>query len=120
MTGLSQRVLMERNKLLKEFKGALTEKYVLQQLKTIPNLSVYYYTNDRNPSEIDFVVGMEDKVVSVEVKAEINLMAKSLKVYRERYKPELSVRLSTADYEKQDSLINLPLYAVEVINSLKI
>ncbi len=118
MTGLGQRVLVDKNELFKEFKGALTEQYVLQQLKTMPNLNVFYYTNERNSSEIDFVAGTEDKVIPIEVKAEINLMAKSLKVYREKYRPKAAVRLSMADYEKQDGLISLPLYAMDAIRHI--
>lgn len=88
-------------------------------MKTIPDLGVFYYTNDRNTGEVDFVVGAEDKVIPVEVKAEVNLMAKSLKTYREKYRPEAAVRLSMADYEKQDGLINLPLYAADAMRTIK-
>lgn len=115
MTGLRQRTLLDGNDLFTEFKGALTEQYVCQQLKTIDDLGVYYYTNDRGSCEIDFIIDSGDQVVPVEVKAEVNLKAKSLKSYREKYGPEISVRTSMADYKKEDGLVNLPLYAVEEI-----
>lgn len=115
MTGLRQRTLLDGDDLFVEFKGALTEQYVCQQLKTIEDLGVYYYTNDRGSCEIDFVVDTGEQIVPIEVKAETNLRAKSLKTYRERFEPELSVRASMADYKKEDWLLNLPLYAIENI-----
>ncbi len=113
MTGLRQRTLLDGNDLFVEFKGALTEQYVCQQLKTIDDLGVYYYTNDRGSCEVDFIVDTGEQIVPVEVKAEVNLKAKSLKTYREKFNPEISVRTSMADYKKEDWLVNLPLYAVE-------
>lgn len=117
MTGLRQRTLLDGDDLFVEFKGALTEQYVCQQLKTIEDLGVYYYTNDRGSCEIDFVVDTGEQIVPIEVKAETNLRAKSLKTYRDRFEPELSVRTSMADYKKEDWLLNLPLYAIENITA---
>lgn len=117
MTGLRQRTLLDGDDLFVEFKGALTEQYVCQQLKTIEDLGIYYYTNDRGSCEIDFVVDNGEQTVPIEVKAETNLRAKSLKTYRERFEPELSVRTSMADYKKEDWLLNLPLYAIENITA---
>lgn len=115
MTGLRQRTLLEGNDLFVEFKGALTEQYVCQQLKTIDDLGIYYYTNDRGSCEVDFVIDNGEQIIPVEVKAEINLKAKSLKTYCEKFQPKIAVRTSMADYKKEDWLINLPLYAVEEI-----
>ena len=117
MTGLRQRTLLDGDDLFVEFKGALTEQYVCQQLKTVEDLGIYYYTNNRGSCEIDFVVDNGEQIVPVEVKAETNLRAKSLKTYRERFEPELSVRTSMADYKKEDWLLNLPLYAIENITA---
>lgn len=113
MTGLRQRTLLDGNDLFIEFKGALTEQYVCQQFKTIEDLGVYYYTNDRGSCEVDFIVDTGEQIVPVEVKAEVNLRAKSLKTYVEKFLPEIAVRTSMADYKKEDWLVNLPLYAVE-------
>ncbi|MBR1703343.1 MAG: ATP-binding protein [Lachnospiraceae bacterium] len=118
MTGLSQRTLLEGNDLFAEFKGALTEQYVCQQLKTIEDLGVYYYTNDRGSCEVDFVVDTGEAIIPVEVKAEINLRAKSLKTYKEKFSPEISVRTSMADYKKEEWLVNLPLYAIDQISKM--
>ena len=87
-------------------------------LKTIEELVIYYYTNDRGSCEIDFVVDTGERIVPVEVKAEINLRAKSLKTYREKFTPEVSVRTSMADYKRQEWLVNLPLYAIDQINGI--
>ena len=115
MSGLRQRTLLDGNNLFAEFKGALTEQYVCQQLKAIEDLDVYYYTNDRGSCEVDFVVDTGERIVPVEVKAEVNLRAKSLKVYREKFSPEVSVRTSMADYREEEWLVNLPLYAIDQI-----
>ena len=113
MVGLRQDVLLDGNELFKEFKGALTEQYVLQQLKTIKGLNIYYWTANRGTAEVDFVIDNGKDVIPVEVKAEVNLQAKSLKVYREKFQPKLSIRTSMADYKKEDWLMNLPLWAVQ-------
>ena len=115
MTGLRQRTLLDGNDLFTEFKGALTEQYVCQQLKTIDDLGIYYYTNDRGSSEVDFIVDTGEQIVPVEVKAEVNLKAKSLKTYQEKFSPQISVRTSMADYKKEEWLVNLPLYTIEQI-----
>lgn len=121
MAGLRQRTLLNGNDLFIEFKGALTEQFVCQQLKTIEDLGVYYYTNDRGSCEVDFIVDTGEEVIPVEVKAEVNLKAKSLKTYQEKFFPEVSVRTSMADFKKEDWLINLPLYAVEkIVNTIKL
>ena len=104
------------NDLFVEFKGALTEQYVCQQLKTIEDLGIYYYTNDRGSCEVDFVIDTGEQIIPVEVKAEVNLRAKSLKTYQEKFSPDISVRTSMADFKKEDWLINLPLYAIEKID----
>ncbi len=116
MTGLHQRTLLDGNDLFTEFKGALTEQYVCQQLKTIEDLGVYYYTNDRGSCEMDFVIDNGEQIIPLEVKAEVNLKAKSLRTYKEKFEPEISVRTSMSDYKNEDWLVNLPLYAVEEIS----
>ena len=118
MTGLHQRTLLDGNALFVEFKGALTEQYVCQQLKTLADLELCYYTNDRGSCEVNFVVDTGGRVMPLEVKAETNLRAKSLKTYREKFSPELAIRTSMADYRKEDGLVNLPLYAIGQIGSL--
>lgn len=112
MTGLRQSCLLDGNNMFKEFKGALTVQYVMQQFATIPEFHIYYYTNDRGSCEVDFVVDNGEMAVPVEVKAEINLKAKSLKTYCEKFTPQISIRTAMTDFKKERDLINLPLYAV--------
>lgn len=112
MTGIRQNVLLDGNDLFVEFKGALTEQYVLQQLITNPDLGIYYYTNERGGCEIDFLLDDGQRIIPVEVKAEINLKARSLKTYREKYAPELSLRISMADHKEHDGLEDVPLYLI--------
>ena len=118
MAGLRQHTLLDGNKLFVEFKGALTEQYVCQQLKTVPGMDIFYYTNDRGSCEIDFIVDTGELIVPLEVKAEVNLRAKSLKVYHEKFKPEISVRTSMSDYKTEEWLVNLPLYAIDQIGKI--
>lgn len=112
LAGLKQSALLDGNDMFVEFKGALTEQYVLQQLVTDPDIGIYYYTNDRGNCEIDFLIDDGDKVIPLEVKAELNLKAKSLKTYREKYSPEVAVRTSMADYKENDGLVDMPLYMI--------
>ena len=116
---LGQTVLLEGDRLFNEFKGALTEQYVLQQLKTVQELGTYYWTNDRGSAEIDFLLDTGTEVIPVEVKAEKNLKAKSLKTYCEKFKPKTAVRTSMSDYKKEDWLTNIPLWAIEIIAKVR-
>ena len=115
MTRLKQGVLLDGNKLFKEFKGALMEQFVLQQLKTLRGVEPYYWTNERNTSEVDFLLDTGELVVPLEVKAEVNLQSKSLRAFADKYKPKLSIRTSMSDYKRESWLLNLPLYAIESV-----
>ena len=116
---LGQTVLLDGDRLFNEFKGALTEQYVLQQLKTVQELGTYYWTNDRGSAEIDFLLDTGTEVIPVEVKAEKNLKAKSLKTYCEKFKPKTAIRTSMSDYKKEDWLTNIPLWAIEIIAKVR-
>ena len=118
MAGLHQKVLLNGNDLFKEFKGALTEQYVLQQLKSARGLQTYYWTADKGTAEIDFVISNGMDIAPVEVKAETNLQAKSLKNYRDKFQPKQSIRTSMADYKVEEGLLNLPLWAIENVAHL--
>jgi len=118
MTRLRQDVLLNGNALFVEFKGALTEQYVLQQLKTLPDIDAYYWANERNTSEIDFLLDLGNSVVPLEVKAEVNLQSKSLKAFAVKHRPGLSVRTSMSDYKREERLLNIPLYAIGCISKI--
>lgn len=112
MGNLSMQTLIADQTLFEEFKGALSEQYVLQQLKTINHLPIYYWSAENATAEIDFLIQYEDKIIPIEVKAAENLKAKSLKVYYQKYNPATSIRISLSDYRKEPWLTNLPLYAM--------
>ena len=97
----------------KEYKGAFTENYVLQQLKSLPRTFVYYYSNDNSTLEIDFVVQHDTHIIPIEVKAEENLRAKSLRQFVTDNPGLHGVRFSMSDYREQDWLTNVPLWAVK-------
>lgn len=103
--------LINEQSLFEEFKGALTEQYVLQQLKSIDQLPIYYWSAENATAEIDFLIQYQNFIIPIEVKAAENLKAKSLKTYHQKFNPEISIRISLSDYRKEDWLVNLPLYA---------
>jgi uncharacterized protein len=112
MGDLDARTLIEGNSIFEEFKGALTEQFVLQQLITIPDLAIFYWSAERATAEIDFLVQYTGNVIPIEVKAEENLQAKSLKTFCQKYSPGTAIRTSMSDYREEDWLTNLPLYAI--------
>jgi len=110
--------LLKGDNIFSDFNGALTEQFILQQLKSQSDLQVYYWTNDNGNAEIDFIVQPGSCVIPIDAKLSKNLNAKSLKVYREYFKPETAVRVSLSEYKKQDGLTTLPLFAIEEIVKL--
>ena len=111
MGNLDIHTLINEQSLFEEFKGALTEQYVLQQLKSIDHLPIYYWSAEKATAEIDFLIQYQNRIIPIEVKAAENLKAKSLKTYHQKFSPEISIRTSLSDYRKEDWLVNLPLYA---------
>ncbi len=118
LTNLDVKTLLEGNKIFEEFKGAIAEQYVLQQFKTIKNLPIFYWSNETSRSEIDFIIQLDSKVTPIEVKASMNLRAKSLKNYIENFKPEIAIRTSLADYKMNDGLYDVPLYLIEKVKEI--
>lgn len=110
MANLDKQTLLNEDIFIR-FKGIYTEQYVLEQL-IIKHKNLYYYTNNRNSAEIEFLIEYKGIIIPVEVKAGINLKAKSLKVYIDKYKPVKALRFSLADYKVTDNLIDIPLYAI--------
>ena len=115
MGDIDVRTLLEGNIIFEEFKGALTEQYVIQQLFTIPDLAIYYWSAERSTAEIDFLVQYKGEAIPIEVKAAENLQAKSLKTFCQKYSPKTAIRTSMSEYRKEDWLTNLPLYAINAL-----
>lgn len=116
MTDLDSKIIIEGNRLIEEFKGALTENYVLQTLTAI-GLNPYYFTFD-NRYEIDFLIQCKNEIIPIEVKSSENITNASLKIYNEKYNPEVRIRFSMRNLTKDGNLINIPLFMIEYIEEL--
>ncbi len=112
MAGVDAKTLLEGNDFFEEFKGSLTEEYVLCQLKECTNLDVFYWSSDTGSAEVDFITQIGGDNVPIEVKSNENLQSKSLKAFAEKYDNKKNVRTSMSDYRKKDWLINIPLYSI--------
>ncbi len=112
MSNLPAQSLISGNALFTGFKGALTEQYVMQQLKNNSRLSIYYWSADNSRGEIDFLVQGGNDIIPIEVKAEENLQAKSLRLFVGRNPGMHGMRFSMSPYREQDWMTNYPLYSV--------
>lgn len=115
---LPARTLIEGDKIFTEFYGALAEQYVLQQLKGLDDMEIAYWISESNAAEVDFVIQTNGYVIPLEVKASTNLQAKSLKVYTEKFKPEIIIKTSLADFETNNGFLNIPLYMINNISDI--
>ncbi len=106
---LDKHTILGKNRIFEEFKGSLTEQYVFQQLS---KTSLYYWSAEKSKGEIDFIIQQENKIIPIEVKAEENLKAKSLRAFTDKYKLDYAVRTSMSDYRKENWLENIPLYGI--------
>lgn len=118
MTRIDAKILLEGNEIFTEFKGSFTEQFVLTELKSNKDIPVFYWSAQRATAELDFLVQLGINVVPIEVKAEENLQAKSLKSFVEKYNTKVNVRTSMSDYRKEEWLINIPLYSIGNIENM--
>lgn len=112
LSQLDVKTLITGNLIFEEFKGALTEQYVLQQLVADKSEAICYWSAENMRSEIDFILQRGGRIIPIEVKAAENLHAKSLRVFCEKFKPALAIRTSMSDYREETWMINWPLYAI--------
>lgn len=112
--GLDPTVVIEGTRVFAEFKGAMVEQYVLQEIVAATDGAPMYWARgaDRSQAEVDFLLPRSGTLIPIEVKAQENLRSKSLRVYIEKYAPETALRFSLADHRVQDGLENVPLYAI--------
>ncbi|MCR4632144.1 MAG: ATP-binding protein [Treponema sp.] len=115
MAELDARTILEGNSLFVEFKGALTEQFVLQELISTTQYTPFYYGTEKATFEQDFLIQKEKSIVPIEVKAETNIRSQSLKAFYEKFKPKESIRFSLLPYREQDWMTNIPLYAVCIV-----
>jgi len=109
MSQLNSRVIVDGDAVFTEFKGALAEQYVFQQLTENENLLVRYFTFDNSKYEIDFLVQTENnQIIPIEVKSGVNLTANSFQLFCQKFKPAKAIRTSLADYKKEEVMTNIP------------
>ena len=109
---LAPTTVLQGDRLFTEFKGVLTENYVLQSLVRQFGNDIFYWTSG-NQAEVEFVFQHSEKIIPVEAKSALSTRAKSLSEYRKKYQPELSIRFSLKNVEKNDDLLNFPLYLAD-------
>ncbi len=112
MAKLEAKVLTDGSQIFEEFKGSLTENYVLQQLINNKQLDIYYWSAEKSSGEIDFIIQHKSNIFPLEVKSEENLKAKSLRAFKDKYQIPLSYRTSMANHRKEEWLENIPLFAI--------
>ena len=116
MANLNQKVLLEENVLFNEFKGALTEQYVLQELIQNRKNQFHYWSNDNGSAEIDFIFENNCHIIPLEVKAGENLQAKSLKTFSIKHPEIHCYRTSLSNYRQENWITNIPLYGIGIKN----
>ncbi|MFA6582076.1 MAG: ATP-binding protein [Paludibacter sp.] len=115
MSGIDSKSIIDGNALFTQFNGSIAEQYIMQQLKLKSDRVIGYWTNDRSTSEVDFVIQDNGKIIPIEVKSGENLKSKSFKLFCQKYKPEIAIRTSLADYKEEDWMTNIPLWGIETI-----
>lgn len=119
MSRLKIQTLLDSNQVFEEFKGALTEQFVFQQLTLNEEFSINYYPFGNGRYELDFIIENENgELIPMEVKAAVNLRATSFKNYCKQHKPDKAIRTSLADYKEESWLTNLPLYAINMMTGI--
>ena len=110
--GLQTQMLLEGNRLFTEFKGALTEQYVMQELSAQNFDYIGYWTNERSTAEVDFVIQQKGEVVPIEVKSGENLRSRSFTQFCRTYEPKIAFKASTLPYHGGMEIVNVPLYGI--------
>lgn len=118
MAKIDVKTLLDGNDIFKEFKGALTEQYVLTELKSLKDIPIFYWSTDKGIAELDYLIQLGQYNIPIEVKSEENLKAKSLKSFINKYNTKFNIRTSMTDYRKEENLINLPLYMISNIEKI--
>lgn len=110
MLQLDEETMLSGSQYFGQYKGAFTEQFVLQEMKSMTNASVYYWSPEASIAEVDFVVQSKSQVIPIEVKAERNLRAKSLGLFINKYSIKTAVRTSLQAYEEGNKIVDVPLY----------
>ena len=110
MASLSPELVLKGNSLFNEFKGILTEQYILQTL-ILFGYPGFYWNPENAQAEVDFVIAKNNTVIPIEVKSAENVRSRSLRVFYEKYKPKICIRTSLSGYKDQEWMTNIPLYS---------
>lgn len=117
-SGVDAKVILEGSRIFEEFKGALTEQFVLQELSVYPELYANHYWSSGATAEVDFLIQHNLRIYPVEAKAGLNVKAKSLKVFMDTYQPSHAVRTSLRPFRIDGNIINIPLYQLFAIQRI--
>ena len=113
MTQLKAKTLLNGDTVFTEFKGAMTEQFVFQQLLLNEDLAIHFFTFDNSKYEIDFMIQNEnDEIIPVEAKSSENLKARSFKLFCEKFQPKTAIRTSLSNYRRESWMTNVPLYII--------
>ena len=116
MSRLNAKTIAKKDAIFSEFKGALAEQYVFQQLVQNETLSIYYHTFDKSKYELDFLVQTEDdEIIPIEVKAGENLRSNSFRLFCQKNNPLRAIRTSLSDYKEEAWITNIPLYGISTV-----
>lgn len=113
--GLDTKTLIDGNRIFTEFKGAMAEQFVMQELCTITPDYLGYWTNERSTSEVDFILQKEGLITPIEVKSGENLRSRSFTLFCENFKPNRAVKTSMLPYRDNEKILNIPLYGIATI-----
>ena len=118
MAKIDAQVILEGNEIFTEFKGSLTEQFVLTELKSNVDTPIFYWSSEKGIAELDYIIQIKNKNIPIEVKSSENLQSKSLKTFVIKYKTDINIRTSMSNYREEDWLINIPLYMIGNINNI--
>ena len=116
--GLDARTLIDGNKIFTEFKGAMAEQLVMQELTCTNPDYLGYWTNERSTSEVDFVLQKNGAIVPIEVKSGENLSSRSFTLFCDKFKPDLAIKTSMLPFHDNENMLNVPLYGVATVETL--
>ena len=118
MADLDIKTVMYDNTMFIEFKGALTEQFVLTELKSNLDTNIFYWSAKNGKAEVDYIIQIDGKNIPIEVKSNENLQSKSLKAFVEKYGTNINIRTSMSNYREESWMKNIPLYLIANINNI--
>lgn len=118
MANTSSDILTQGHRLFEEYKGAFTENYVAQQLRSRAVPELHFWKSEAAMAEVDFLCQSHDDILSLEVKSGVNPRSKSLRSYNDRFHPSHLVRATLLNLRRDGQITNIPLYALSCLDRL--